>query len=110
MKIHVVGVARNPSTPNIAVDPYARASYWLTTLLYRRGIEVHYYGHEASTIESTQRYNIVDNDYHKKYFVTDFKNSQWNVSHEAQEIFSQNAYNALIDNIQKGDIVACMWG
>lgn len=110
MRIHVVGVARNPSTPNIAVDPYARASYWLTTLLYRRGIEVHYYGHKASTIESTQRYNIVDNDYHKKYFVTDFKNSQWNVSHEAQEIFSQNAYNALIDNIQKGDIVACMWG
>lgn len=110
MRIHVVGVARNPSTPNIAVDPYARASYWLTTLLYRRGIEVHYYGHKASTIESTQRYNIVDNDYHKKYFVTDFKNSQWNVSHEAQEIFSQNAYNALINNIQKGDIVACMWG
>jgi len=109
MRIHVVGVARNPSTPNIAVDPYARASYWLTTLLYRRGIEVHYYGHEASTIESTQRYNIVDNDYHKKYFVTDFENSQWNDSNEAQNIFSQNAYNTLINSIQEGDIVVCMW-
>ena len=89
MRIHIVGIARNPSTPHIAVDPYARASYWLTTLLYRRGIEVHYYGHESSTIECTQRYNIVDNTFHQQYFVTDFQYSQWNNS--------------------KLDIVICMW-
>ena len=110
MRIHVVGIVRNPSTPNIAVDPYARASYWLTTLLYRRGVEVHYYGHESSTIECTQKYNIVNDKFHQQYFVTEFENSQWNDSNEAQDIFSQNAYNALINHIQEGDIVACMWG
>lgn len=109
MRIHIVGVARNPSTPNITVDPYARASYWLTTLLHRKGIEVYYYGHESSTVECTKKFNIVDNKFHNKYFVTEFENTHFNSSHEAQDIFSQKAYEALISNIKENDIIACMW-
>ena len=109
MRIHVVGVARNPSTPNIAVDPYARASYWLTTMLYRKGIEVYYYGHKSSTVECTQKFDIVDTEFHNKYFTTEFENNHWVDSQEAQDIFTSNAYDALISNIKQGDIIACMW-
>ena len=109
MRIHVVGVARNPSTPNIAVDPYARASYWLTTLLHRKGIEVYYYGHKSSTVECTQKFDIVDDNYHQNYFVTEFENTHFNSSQEAQDIFSQNAHEALLSNIKENDIIACMW-
>ena len=109
MRIHIVGVARNPSTPNIAVDPYARASYWLTTLLYRKGIEVYYYGYESSTVECTQKFSIVDNNFHKQYFVTEFENNHWVDPQEAQDIFTINAYNTLLNNIKEGDIIACMW-
>ena len=109
MKIHIVGIARNPSTPNIAVDPYARASYWLTTLLHRKGIEVYYYGHKSSTIECTQKFEIVDDNFLKQYFITEFTNTQWVDSQEAQDIFTEQSYKALLPNIKQGDIIACMW-
>ena len=109
MRIHIVGVPRNPSTPNIAVDPYARASYWLTTLLYREGIETYYYGYKESTIESTQKFNIVDKTFHQKYFISEFENQQWVDSQEAQEIYTQKAYEHLIGNLQLNDIIVCMW-
>lgn len=109
MRIHIVGVARNPSTPNIAVDPYARASYWLTTMLYRKGIEVYYYGHKSSTVECTKKFDIVDNNFHKNYFTTDFAGSPFTDSIEAQNTFTQNVIEQLTSQIKSGDIVACMW-
>ena len=109
MRIHIVGIARNPSTPNIAVDPYARASYWLTTLMHRNGIEVYYYGHKSSTVECTQKFDIVDDIFYKQYFTTEFETNHFTSSNNAQDIFSQNAYDALLPNVKQGDIVACMW-
>ena len=109
MRIHIIGVPRNPSTPNIAVDPYARASYWLTTLLYREGLEVYYYGHKESTIESTQRFDIADKEFHQKYFISEFENQQWAYSTEADNTYSQLAVEQIKHNSSQGDIVACMW-
>ena len=53
MRIHVIGCARNASTPHIAMDPYAMVSYYLTTYLHTADHEVHYYGYKESTVECT---------------------------------------------------------
>lgn len=109
MRIHIVGVPRNPSTPYIAVDPYARASYWLTTLLYESNIEVYYYGYDESTVKCTRKFNILDKKFHSKYFITQFENSQWAYSTEGDNIYSQLAAEQITLNSSPGDIVACMW-
>jgi glycosyltransferase involved in cell wall biosynthesis len=109
MRVHIVGVPRNPSTPNIAVDPYARASYWLTTLLYREGVEVYYYGYVESNVECTRKFNIVDNSFHKQYFISNFETNHWVTSDEADLTFVNNALYLLQDTVIEGDIVVGMW-
>ena len=66
MRIHILGVPRNPSTPKIAMDPYAMVSYYLTTYLHRAGYDINYYGFEHSTVECTHKWvcateNIIKN-------------------------------------------------
>lgn len=109
MRIHIVGVPRNPSTPHIAVDPYARASYWLTTLLHQNQIETYYYGYVESEVKCTRKFNIVDSSFHKHYFTTQFENTHWNTSDEADLMFVNNALFLLQDTVQEGDIVVGMW-
>lgn len=109
MRIHIVGVPRNPSIPHIAVDPYARASYWLTTLLYEQGIEVYYYGYSESTVRCTRKFNILDKTFHSKHFITQFENAQWAYSTEGDNLYSQLAVEQILPNSSPGDIIACMW-
>ena len=109
MRVHIIGVPRNPSTQDIAVDPYARASYWLTTLLYEQGIEVYYYGYTSCTVQANKKFNVLDADFHAKYFTTQFENTQWTYSTEGDNIYSQLAVEQIKLNATSGDIVACMW-
>lgn len=108
MRLHIVGVPRNPSTPTIAMDPYAMVSYYLTTYLHRGGHEVHYYGFKESTVECTKNWGIVNKEHHEKYNVTNPQN-HWGISTEGDSIFNNAATQYLCKNIQEGDIVICMW-
>jgi len=110
MRIHIVGTPRNPSSPSIAVDPFARVSYYLTTMLFRKGIEVYYYGYETSTVECTQKYSIVDDSFHSKYFTKDFQKTQWNYSTEGEVAFVNNAIHSLKQNLQPNDLIVSTWG
>ena len=109
MKIHIIGIPRNPSTPEIAMDPYAMVSYYLTTYLHRNGHDVNYYGFKQSTVDCSNKFICADEDHHKKYNVTDFEKTHWQGSSEGDNIFNLNASKLLADNIKDGDIVICMW-
>lgn len=110
MRIHIVGTPRNPSTPIIAVDPFARVSYYLTTMLHRNNVEVYYYGYETSTVECTKKYSIVDDNFHSKYFTKEFENSQWNYSTEGENIFVSKAIESIKSNLHPEDLIVSTWG
>ncbi len=109
MKIHVIGIPRNASTPDIAMDPYAMVSYYLTTHLHRKGYDVDYYGFKESTVECNKKWVCADKNHHKKYNVTEFEKSHWDNNHEGNFIFNSNAVSHLSYNIKDNDIVICMW-
>ncbi len=108
MKIHIIGVPRNPSTPKISMDPYAMVSYYLTTYLHRKGYDVDYYGYEQSTVECNNKWICADEKHHKKYCVTN-PAEQWEQNHEGERIYNSNALNHLLKNLKDNEIVICMW-
>tara|TARA_R110002074_G_scaffold73288_1_gene168394 strand:+ start:1675 stop:2733 length:1059 start_codon:yes stop_codon:yes gene_type:complete len=109
MRLHVVGCARNASTPNIAMDPYSMVSYYLTTYLHRAGHEVHYYGYKESTVECNKKWECGDFEFLEKYFVTEFEKTQWIDSHKGVEVFFNKAKDHLLTNYESSDIIICMW-
>ena len=109
MRLHIIGNARNASTPTIAMDPYAMISYYVTTYLHRNSHEVHYYGYKESTVECTKKWECGDSDFLSKYFVTEFENTHWVDSHKGNEIFFNKAKDHLLTNYENDDIIICMW-
>ena len=109
MRIHVIGCARNASTPTLAMDPYAMISYYVTTYLHRNNHEVHYYGYEESTVECTKKWECGDSTFLSKYYVTDFEKTHWVDSHEGNRIFFNKAKDHLLINYKSDDIIICMW-
>ena len=109
MKIHIIGIPRNPSTPEIAMDPYAMVSYYLTTYLHRNSHDVNYYGFEQSTVSCNKKLICADEEHHKKYNVTEFEKTHWQSNNEGMELFNLKASELLVNNIKDGDIVICMW-
>lgn len=109
MRIHIIGVSRNPSTPNIAMDPYAMVSYYLTTYLHKAGHEIHYYGYKESTVKCTKKWECADSKVHKKYYVTDFEKNHWTDPAAGNHIYFEKASELLLKNHEKNDIVICMW-
>jgi len=109
MRIHIVGVPRNPSTKDIAMDPYAMVSYYLTTYLHRAGHEVNYYGFLESTVECDKKWVIADSEHHHKYNVTDFEKKHWEINDEGFRIYGEAALDKLKSNVLDNEIVICMW-
>jgi len=110
MRLHTVGCARNPSTKDLTMDPYAMISYYLTTYLHRGGHEVHYYGYKESTVECTKKWECGDYEFQSKYYITEgFEKTHWQESAEANKIFFDKAKDHLLTNYETGDIIICMW-
>ena len=109
MRLHIIGNARNPSTNKLPMDPYSMISYYVTTYLYDKGHEVHYYGYEESSVSCTKKWVCGNSEFLEKYFVTEYKDKQWIDSHEANGIFFNKAGNYLLDNYNESDIIICMW-
>ena len=87
MRLHLIGCARNASTPLLTMDPYAMISYYVATYLHRAGHEVHYYGYKESTVECTKQWECGDRDFLIKNYVTDYKTNHWKENLEANLIF-----------------------
>ena len=109
MRLHIIGCARNASTPIITMDPYAMVSYYLTTYLHRAGHEVHYYGYKESTVECSKKWECGDYEFLSEHYVTDFKTNHWEDPTEANEIFFNKAKEHLLINYNKGDIIITNW-
>ena len=109
MRIHIVGNARNASTVKLPMDPYSMVSYYITTYLYKKGHEVHYYGYEESTVSCTEKWACGDYNFLKEHYVTEYKDNQWQDNHKANDIFFNRARTQLLDNYNEGDIIICMW-
>ena len=109
MRLHVVGCARNASTPIITMDPYAMISYYLTTYLHRAGHEVHYYGYKESTVECNKKWECGDYEFLSEHYVTDFKTNHWQDPGAANTIFFNKAKDHLLTNYNEGDIIICNW-
>lgn len=109
MRIHIIGIPRNSSTPNIAMDPYSMVSYYLTTYLHRAGHEVHYYGYKESTVECSEKWECGDYNHLKKYYVTDFEKNHFHDGKEGNDIFYEKACKFLEVNYKEGEIVINMW-
>ena len=63
MRLHILGIARNASTPTLTMDPYAMISYYTATYLHRAGHEVHYYGYKESTVECTKKWECGNKEF-----------------------------------------------
>ena len=109
MRIHILGVPRNASTPEIAMDPYAMVSYYLTTFLHRNKHEVHYYGFKESTVECTKKWVCADINHHNKYNTTDFEKTHWFESHEGNKIMFQKQTDYIVENYKSGDVIISLW-
>ena len=109
MRLHLIGCARNASTPIITMDPYAMISYYTATYLHRAGHEVHYYGYKESTVECTKKWECGDKNFLSKYYVTEFATNHWEDPHEANKIFFNKAKAHLLTNFKEGDIIICNW-
>ena len=70
MRLHILGIARNASTPTLTMDPYAMISYYTATYLHRAGHEVHYYGYKESTVECTKKWECGNKEFLEKYYIT----------------------------------------
>ena len=109
MRLHIIGCARNASTPIITMDPYAMISYYTTTYLHRAGHEVHYYGYKESTVECTKKWECGDYEFLSKYYVTEFATNHWADPQKPNEIFFNKAKDHLLTNYNDGDIIICNW-
>jgi glycosyltransferase involved in cell wall biosynthesis len=109
MRIHVIGCARNASTAKISMDPYATASYYLTTYLHRNKHEVHYYGYKESEVECNQKWECGDFTFLENHYVTDIATNHFQDNHDTNTIFFNNAKNHLLNNCKDNDIIICMW-
>ena len=109
LRLHLIGCARNASTPLLTMDPYAMISYYTATYLHRAGHEVHYYGYKESTVECTKQWECGDRDFLLKNYVTDYKTNHWKENPEANLIFFNKAKNHLLTNYKEGDIIICNW-
>ena len=110
MRLHILGCARNASTPFLTMDPYAMISYYLTTYLHRAGHEVHYYGYKESTVECTKKWECGDHEFLSKYWITEgFEKTHWIDSGKGSEIFFNKANNHLLTNYNEGDIIITNW-
>jgi glycosyltransferase involved in cell wall biosynthesis len=109
MRLHILGCARNASTPFLTMDPYAMISYYLTTYLHRAGHEVHYYGYKESTVECTKKWECGDHKFLSEHYVTEFATNHWKDPAAANEIFFNKAKDHLLTNYKTGDIIITNW-
>ena len=110
MRLHILGIARNASTPTLTMDPYAMISYYTATYLHRAGHEVHYYGYKESTVECTKKWECGNKEFLEKYYITEgFEKTHWTNSAEGCEIFFNKAKDHLLKNYKDGDIIICNW-
>jgi len=109
MRLHIIGVPRNPSTSKISIDAFAMVSYYLTTYLHRAGHEVHYYGYKESTVECTKKWECGDKEFHEKHYVTEYEKNYFEHNDKADKIYWEKACNFLEVNYNAGEIVISMW-
>tara|TARA_R110002050_G_scaffold187114_1_gene321508 strand:+ start:75 stop:1184 length:1110 start_codon:yes stop_codon:yes gene_type:complete len=114
LRIHVIGIPRNPSTPEITMDPYAMVSYHVTSELHKKGHEVHYYGLPQSSVKCTTKWECADINHHKKYNVSieeaKTKKTHWGGGQgEGDMLFYSKAADLVFNNYKANDIILVMW-
>ena len=72
-------------------------------------IEVHYYGYKESTVECTKKWGCVDKEHHKKYYITNYEENNWEDNAYGDKLFYENTKKDLLFNCNDGDIILCMW-
>jgi glycosyltransferase involved in cell wall biosynthesis len=111
MRIHIIGIPRNPSNTKKPIDSYPMVSYYLTTYLHNAGHEVHYYGYKESTVKCTKKWSCADAKFQKKYYLTEGyeKAIGFNSNETGDKLYIATAYGYLKDNHKPNDIIICMW-
>ena len=113
MRIHVIGCPAYPSIIEKPIHCFGIASYYLTTYLYNKGHEVHYYGYEQSTAKCTKKWICGDKEHYKKHYKTDKHDTvidyTADAGQEGDKTFVKKQIEHLISNYKDNELILCHW-